>query len=669
MVASGKEGLLPRRDATLVSTSSWSLRTRLLTVTVVTVLMGFLVTVSVLTWQSTQAQEASAIRYAEQLADTSAAIVQAQLTDASRTAHQLADMLAADRAQGGANRQLGVDFMRRVAEANPDYLGLWTIWEPNAFDGRDSEFARKTVADDGTGRFIPTWGRYTGKLTLTPAVDYDQNTAASDFYHVPQKVGHDIIIEPSTYSLDGKDILLSCIVVPMFENGKFLGVTGIDIYFPKLQTELERIRPFGTGFVSLVSQTGKLIADGRAASGKASISLNFDAAQLAAVRAAKRLVTEATLDGGERALRILVPVPIMKTGASWSLIVTVPEREILAGVVKQRMWAAGLCVLSVLVVSVLLGFCIDRSVLRPMGGEPRAAQTIASRVSTGDLTGTVLLARNDTSSLMAAMAEMQQSLRRIVSTVRDNAENIAVASTEIAEGNQDLSDRTSQQAAAIDQASASMEEFAATIQENSSNAYEANSLASDAAGVATKGGEAVGQVVATMRRIGDSSKQITDIVGLIESIAFQTNILALNAAVEAARAGENGRGFAVVAAEVRNLAQRSASASKEIRELVASNQNLVSQGAGLADAAGATMSDVMAKIERTASIISEISTASAEQEKAVSQLGSVVRGIDDNTQRNAALVEQSAAATQGLRHQAQELVRLVSTFKIPPQAS
>lgn len=665
-MTSGKEESLPRRHPTFVSPSSWSLRTRLLAVTVLTVLMGFLVTISLLTWQSTEAQRASALAYAEQLADTRAVDIGAQLNAASHTAHQLAEMLAADRAQGGASRQLAVDYMRRVAEANPDYLALWTVWEPNAFDGRDSEFVKKTPGDDGTGRFVPTWGRYTGKLALQPAADYDKESAAADFYHVPQRVGHDIVVEPGKYTLNGVDILLSCIVVPIFENGKFLGVTGVDIYFPRLQAELERSRPFGTGFMSLVSQAGMLIADGRGV-GKTSVSETFDDEQRAAIRAGRRLVTEVTLDG-EAALKIFVPVPIGETGTSWSLVVTVPERAVLAGVAKQRMWAVAMCVLSILVVSGLLAFCIERSILRPMGGEPQAARTIASRVSAGDLTGSVSLVQGDTSSLMAAMATMQRNLRRIVSTVRDNAENIAVASTQFAEGNEDLSDRTSQQAAAIEQASASMEEFAATIQENSLNALEANSLASDAAAVAGKGGEAVGQVVTTMRRIRDSSKQITEIVGLIESIAFQTNILALNAAVEAARAGENGRGFAVVAAEVRNLAQRSASASKEIRELVATNQDLVAQGAGIADHAGATMNDIMVKIERAASIVGEISAASVEQEKAVTQLDAVVRGIDDNTQRNAALVEQSAAATQGLRHQAQELVKLVSTFKMPVNA-
>ncbi|MCO5396721.1 methyl-accepting chemotaxis protein [Ralstonia sp. 21MJYT02-11] len=606
--------------------------------------------------------------YAEQLADRSAENVETHLVAASRAVHQLVDMLEADRALGGARRHVGIDFIRRIVEANPGYLAMWTVWESNAFDGRDVEFVH-TAGTDGTGRFIPTWARYTGSVALEPAVYYDASTEEGDWYREPQRTGHDVITEPKTYALHGKNILLSSVEVPMYEKGKFLGVTGVDIDFEKIQSELARVHPFGTGFLSLVSQDGKAIADGHVGGAKASIGTGFDVEQLAAVRAGKRLITETTLDSGQKAIRILVPVPVPQTGSSWSLVVTVPEREVLAGVVKQRLMAAALGVLSVVAVSMLLGFCINRTVLRPMGGEPQAVRAIASQVSAGDLTGAVSLAENDTSSLMAAMARMQDSLRRIVRTVRENAEGIAVASTEIAEGNQDLSNRTSQQAVAIEQASASMEEFAATIQENSSNAHEANSLASDAAVVATKGGEAVGQVVVTMRRISDSSKRITDIVGLIESIAFQTNILALNAAVEAARAGENGRGFAVVATEVRSLAQRSAVASKEIRELVASNQDLVSQGTGLADDAGSTMTDVMTKILQVASIISEISIASAEQEKSVSQLGTVVRGIDDNTQRNAALVEQSAAATQGLRNQANELVRLVSTFKIPVQAA
>ncbi|CAM2162241.1 methyl-accepting chemotaxis protein [Paraburkholderia sacchari] len=667
IVTSGKDEVFVHRGAmTFVSPSSWSLRTRLLTVTVLTVLMGFVVSISLLTRQSTKAQKASALMYTEQLADATAANIAAQLNAASSTAHRLAEFLAADRRQGGANRQLAIDFMRRIAEANPDYLGVWTIWEPNAFDGRDSEFVRRTAADDGTGRFIPTWGRYTGKLSLEPAVNYDVGTADGDYYRLPRRAGHDIVMEPSTYSTGGKDILLSFIEVPMFENGKFLGVTGVDLYFPKLQAGLERIRPFGTGFVSLVSQAGKEIADGRGAA-KPSVSESFDIEQRAAARAGRRLVTETTFDG-EKVLRMMIPIPIGETGASWSLVVTVPERAVLAGVTKQRAWAAAICVLSILAVSMLLALSIDRSVLRPMGGEPETAQRIASRVSAGDLTGQVALARGDTSSVMAAMATMQQSLRRIVSTIRHAAESIAVSSTQIAESNEDLSGRTSQQAAAIEEASASMEEFAATIQENSSNAFEANALASDAAVAAAKGGDAVGQVVTTMRRILESSEEITDIVGLIESIAFQTNILALNAAVEAARAGENGRGFAVVASEVRNLAQRSASASKDIRELVATNRDLVTRGTGLADEAGTTMNDIVVKIRRAAAIVGEISAASAEQEKAVTQLDAVVRGIDDNTQRNAALVEQSVAVMRSLRDHAQDLVKLVSMFKIPAQA-
>jgi len=663
-VVLGKIKASSRRNAKLFSLSSWSLRTRVLVVTVLTVLLGFFVTISVLTWQATQAQEASALLYAQQLAETNAGVVESQLTAANRSARQLADMFAAQRSQGGASRQVSMDFIRRIAEANPEYLAVWTVWEPNAFDGRDAEFVH-TTATDGSGRFVPTWGRYSGSLTLESAVGYDTNTAASDWYREPKRVGHDVITEPSSFTLDGKDVLLSSISVPMFERGKFLGVTGIDVALPKIQTELERIHPFGSGFVSLVSQSGKFIANGGGGEQAKVLSSLSNAEELAAVRSGSRYVTTSALENGETALRIFVPIPIGWTNAFWSLVVTVPEREVLADVVRQRHLAAALGVMSVLAVSVLLGFCINRSVIRPMGGEPEVARTIASQVATGDLTSAVSLARGDNSSLMAAMSAMQESLRRIVATVRVNAEHVANASTEIAQGNQDLSDRTSEQAASLEQASASMEEFAATIQENSSNAHEANTLASAAATVAKRGGGAVEQVVTTMRRISDSSKEITDIVSLIEAIAFQTNILALNAAVEAARAGQHGNGFAVVAEEVRNLAQRSASASKEIRALVARNQKLVDNGAEIADDAGSTMDDVVQKVQQVAEIISEISVASKEQQKGVTQLGEVVRLIDHNTQQNAALVEQSAAATEGLRNQAHELVKLVSTFKTP----
>jgi methyl-accepting chemotaxis protein len=241
---------------------------------------------------------------------------------------------------------------------------------------------------------------------------------------------------------------------------------------------------------------------------------------------------------------------------------------------------------------------------------------------------------------------------------------VAASSSEISHGNHDLSARTEVQASALQQTAASMEQLSSTVKLNAENALQARELALGASGVASRGGEVVGQVVETMKRINDSSTSIVDIIGVIDGIAFQTNILALNAAVEAARAGEQGRGFAVVASEVRSLAQRSASAAKEIKALIATSVERVEQGTELVDRAGATMQDVVASIRRVTDIVAEISTASGEQSAGVSQIGEAVAHMDTATQQNAALVEESAAAAESLKRQAQALVGAVSLFKL-----
>jgi len=281
----------------------------------------------------------------------------------------------------------------------------------------------------------------------------------------------------------------------------------------------------------------------------------------------------------------------------------------------------------------------------------------------------VALRPGDDTSLMAQLQQMQNSLGEVVAAVRGNADNVATASAEIAQGNTDLSQRTEQQAAALEQTAASMEEFGATVRQNADNAKQANQLAMSASEVAITGGEVVGQVVQTMKGINDSSKRIADIIGVIDGIAFQTNILALNAAVEAARAGEQGRGFAVVASEVRSLAQRSAGAAKEIKGLINASVERVEQGSALVDRAGATMTEVVASIRRVTDIMGEISAASTEQSAGVAQVGEAVAQMDQATQQNAALVEEGAAAAESLRDQAQQLVQTVAVFKLSAGAA
>ncbi|HPA88130.1 MAG TPA: methyl-accepting chemotaxis protein [Quisquiliibacterium sp.] len=300
----------------------------------------------------------------------------------------------------------------------------------------------------------------------------------------------------------------------------------------------------------------------------------------------------------------------------------------------------------------------------------QAALRVARAVADGDLTVKApVTARDEIGQMLAALDSMGDSLTRVVGRVRQNADSVATASAQIAQGNQDLSQRTEMQASALQETAASMEELGATTRQNADSARQASALALEASTVAGRGGDVVGQVVETMRGINDSSKKIADIINVIDGIAFQTNILALNAAVEAARAGEQGRGFAVVASEVRSLAQRSADAAKEIKALITASVERVEHGTVLVDQAGDTMQEIVASIRRVADIVGEISSASEEQTTGVVQAGEAISAMDRNTQQNAALVEESAAAADSLRQQAQQLVEAMSVFRIAHEAS
>jgi len=328
----------------------------------------------------------------------------------------------------------------------------------------------------------------------------------------------------------------------------------------------------------------------------------------------------------------------------------------------------GFSLLLAIAISIAISWFLSRSIIRQLGAEPVEVVNMANRVASGDLTQVIALRPGDQNSVMYAMRQMQSNLIKIVLNVRDGSESVASASTQIAQGNADLSVRTEQQASALEETAASMEELGSTVNRNADNSRQANVLVQAASNMANQNGSVLKQLVSTMQEIEQSSKMIGNIIGLIDGIAFQTNILALNAAVEAARAGEQGRGFAVVASEVRSLAGRSAEAAKEIKALVKASVDRVESGSALVSQAGTSMQEVVTEITRVTEMMGDIAASSVEQSAGVSQIGEAVTQMDHVTQQNAALVEEMSAAAQSLKAQAHELVEAVRIFKLTTSA-
>ncbi|WP_233857447.1 methyl-accepting chemotaxis protein [Paraburkholderia sp. HD33-4] len=329
----------------------------------------------------------------------------------------------------------------------------------------------------------------------------------------------------------------------------------------------------------------------------------------------------------------------------------------------QRNVLMAIC-LAALALAVAAGMMITRGLLRALGAEPVALREITQRVAAGDLSPVAGAQHAPAGSVLASMGEMQASLVSLIGQVRTAADSIATGSSQIASGNVDLSSRTEQQAASLQETASSMEELTSTVRQNAENAQQASSLSANASEVALKGNEVVSQVVGTMGEISTSSTKIAEITGIIEGIAFQTNILALNAAVEAARAGEQGRGFAVVASEVRNLAQRSSSAAKEIKDLINASVQKIHDGSVLANEAGKTMSDVTQAVARVTDIMGEIAAASTEQSRGIEQVNLAITQMDEVTQQNAALVEEAAAASKSLEDQGRQLNQAIAFFRL-----
>lgn len=643
-----------------------SLRATLLIWIVSIVVISFAFIIAFLIRQASDITRTTALAYTQELAESNSAQVINTLDEAMSSASFLAQSLLGLKVQGLASREVANAMLAQVLESNPDFLGVWTAWEPNAFDQKDPLYAGQRGHDD-SGRFIPYWNRGSGQKTVDPLVDYDK-PGAGDYYQLVKKYGRPVLLEPYQYQVGGKQVLMTTLAVPVMHEGAFIGATGIDIALSDLQKLVSSIRIYQSGYASLLSQTGIVVADTLSTNvGQQAAVLNVSREGFEAARTGRVFLSsdENVRVADQTVTRIYVPVSVGHGIPPWVMVVTVVDSEMLAGISRLQWVALVLSIVSVCLVVVCLLFLLERLVLRPLGGDPAQASDIASRVAHGDLGQVIQIKSSDEHSVMAQLKLMQESLVSMVTTVRQGAQNVAFASAEISQGNQDLASRTESQASALQETSASMEQLGATVRQNADRAGMANQLAADASHVAVRGGNVVSQVVGMMEQINESSRKIADIIGVIDSIAFQTNILALNAAVEAARAGEQGKGFAVVASEVRSLAQRSAQAASEIKGLIDTSVSRVTTGSQLVDQAGTTMQEIVQAIQRVTDIMAEISGASVEQSAGVLQVGEAVSSMDNATQQNAALVEEMAAAAVSLKGQSTELVEAMAVFKLP----
>jgi methyl-accepting chemotaxis protein len=571
--------------------------------------------------RAVRSAHADAFAFNRKTADEIAARLEVRLGAALGTAHTLGEAFGGWVAHGKPSRA-DADAMLRGALANsPDYIGVWTLWEPNAFDGRDAEFANQP-GHDATGRYIPYWNRGAGAIALEPLVNYT-TPGPGDYYLLARRDNAETVLEPYSYSVAGKDVLMTSLVAPIQRaDGAFVGAVGVDLPLATLAAEIAGEKVGQSGYVTLVSNHGVYVAHPQVErSGKPVIESDpWAKAFLGHIKEGRSFDTEAFSDTlQDNTYRFCAPVHLGGARTPWAVVVTVRESEVLAGARQLR---TNIIAISAVVLTFVLAIVwwIARGIAKPV-------RDIAAELGAG-------------------------------------ADHVASASTQVASAGQTLASGASEQAASLEETSSSLEEMASMTKRNADHAAAAKALAAETRATAASGQTDMRQMAQAMTDLRAASASVAKIVKTIDEIAFQTNILALNAAVEAARAGEAGAGFAVVAEEVRSLAQRSASAAKETADTIGEAVRMSELGAQLSGKVAAGFTDIAEKTQRLDGIVAEIAQASHEQNEGLQQINTAVRQMDGVTQSNASGAEESASAAEELNSQALTLKECVNQLLV-----
>ncbi|MGV1757370.1 methyl-accepting chemotaxis protein [Rhizobium sp. A22-96] len=681
----------------------------------------------------------SSLDQMREIADTTAAGSEKALGSSITIVNSLETVLSTMKETGNANRTAADDLLKNMLEDNPAALGVWTGWEPNAFDGKDKDFAGKD-GNDATGRYIPYWVRSGGKITHVPLADYTVS-GAGDYYQLPFNQQKTVVIEPYSYAIDGKQVLMTSIAKPIMIDGKPVGVTGLDIALDDAQKAISTIHPMGTGFMSLVTGGGGMISHpdgtliGKNIKDGGAQTAGWD--QLIANPGTEREIT-----GPDGSIYFAVAEPVKLTdGISWYAIVAVPKATVFAqvdNVVKNAIAVTSIAAVLLGLAGWLIARRFVRRIENVIGETDRIANgdlnvTLKDREARdeiGDLSRSlnILLESNREKMRLEAEAEASRAtqeteraerarvndaqeaevkfavgelaaglaqlsdgnmtarldrpftsaldeirgnfnasvekLQAAMISFSENASVIQSGSEEIRVGADDLARRTEQQAASVEETAAALEQITTSIKDSTTRAEEAAALVGRTKDNAERSGEIVHSAVEAMNGIERSSQSISNIIGVIDEIAFQTNLLALNAGVEAARAGEAGRGFAVVAQEVRELAQRSATAAKEIKALIHSSGDQVKKGVSLVGQTGEALRAIVQEVQQIDSNVQAIVQSAREQSTGLQEINTAVNQMDQATQKNAAMVEESNAASHTLASEVSSLSARLGQFKL-----